>query len=456
MLLKQFFIDKIAHSSYLIGGNTVCAIVDPARDIDCYLKAAEEEGLQITHIIETHLHADFVSGHLDLADATGAKIYAPKAGNCEFDHVAVKEGDEITIEDMKFHVLETPGHTPDCLVYAVSDLSRGEEPAVAFTGDTLFVNDVGRPDLFPGRAKELAEKLYHNLHDKVMKLPDSCLVLPAHGAGSLCGKAMGSMRFSTIGYEKAHNPALLIDNIDEFVKSLTIDMPPAPDHFARCSDINRKGPVLVRKLSHPKPMNPKKFREKIQDGNTIVVSLRDYATFGGQHIPGSYHIDVSGNFSTFAGWILPPDKDILLVTNNPEKAEKATVMLRRVGLDRAFGFLRGGTHAWVMAGFETEHIYQLSPAEVHEKITNEGFTLVDVRSKDEFKAGHVKGAINILGMDLRTEYTKLDPEKPVIAMCGSGHRSSIACAILKQKGFKHVYNASGGITGYKNAGFLKA
>ncbi|WFN37728.1 MBL fold metallo-hydrolase [Methanomicrobium antiquum] len=456
MLLKQFFIDKIAHSSYLIGGNQTCAIVDPSRDIDWYLEAAEEEGLRITHIIETHLHADFVSGHLDLADATGAEIYAPKAGNCTFKHVAVEQGDEFIIEDMKFHVLETPGHTPDCLVYAVSDLSRGEEPVLAFTGDTLFVNDVGRPDLFPGRAKELAEKLYHNLHDKVMKLPDSCFVLPAHGAGSLCGKAMGSMRFSTIGYEKQHNPALLIKDINEFVKSLTEDMPPAPDHFARCSDINRKGPVLVKTLSSPKPMSPKDFREKSQEGNTIIVSLRDYATFGGQHIPGSYHIDVSGNFSTFAGWILPPDKDILLVTNDPKKADKATVMLRRVGLDRAFGYLRGGTHAWVMSGYETEHIYQLSPAEVHEKITKEGYTLLDVRSKDEFDAGHVKGAINILGMDLRTEYTKLESEKPVIAMCGSGHRSSIACSILKQKGFKYVYNAAGGITGYRNAGFLKS
>ena len=455
MLIRQFFIEKIAHSSYLIGGSKTCAIIDPSRDVDWYIEAAEEEGLKITHILETHLHADFVSGHLDLAEKTGAEIYAPKAGKCEFKHISLEQGSEFLIEDMRFHVLETPGHTPDCLVYAVSDLSRGEEPVVAFTGDTLFVNDVGRPDLFPGRARELAEKLYLNLHEKVLNLPGNCIVFPAHGAGSFCGKAMGSMRLSTIGYEKIHNPSLLINNKDEFIDSLTVGMPPASDHFSRCSDINRKGPVLVRTLPEIIPMLPADFKRKMEDGNTIVVSIRNYSAFGGQHIPGSYYIDPNGKFSTFAGWILPPDKDILLVTDNPGQAKDAVIKLRRVGLDRVVGYLKGGIHAWVTTGYDTDHIHQLSPGEVFEKIKDKNVVLLDVRSADEFKTGHVKGAVNILAMDLRTDYKKLDIEKPVIAMCGTGHRSSLACSILKQKGFKEVYNAAGGITGYINGGFMK-
>ncbi len=455
MLLRHFFIEKIAHSSYLLGGSKTCAIIDPARDVDRYIDAAKEEGLEITHIIETHLHADFVSGHIDLAERTGAIIYAPKNGNCEFDHVAVAEGSTFSIEDMDFYVHDTPGHTPDCLVYLVTDKSRGEEPVIAFTGDTLFVGDVGRPDLFPGRAEELAGMLYENINSKILKIPGHCIVLPAHGAGSLCGKAIGAMKLSTMGYELKYNRQLLIKDKGKFIKSLTVDMPPAPDHFGRCSDINRKGPVPVRTLPKIVPMKPPEFKKKMEDGNTIVVGIRNYATFGGNHIPGSYHIDINSNFSTFAGWILPPDKDILLVTDNPKQAEDAVVMLRRVGLDRASGYLEGGTHAWVMAGYDTDHVYQLSPKEVSEKLKEDGFYLLDVRSKEEFEEKHIPGAINIMAMDLRTRHKELDPEKPVIVMCRTGHRSSLACSILKQHKFKNVYNASGGITGYNAAGFLK-
>lgn len=455
MLLRQFFIEKIAHSSYLIGGNKSCAIVDPARDVERYISAAKEDGLEITHIIETHLHADFVSGHIDLAERTGASIYAPKNGKCEFEHISVGEGSSFSIEDIDFHVLDTPGHTPDCVVYLVTDRSRGEEPVLAFTGDTLFVGDLGRPDLFPGRAEELAGKLYENINSKIVKIPEHCLIFPAHGAGSLCGKAIGSMKLSTMGYELKYNTALLTKDRDDFIRSLTENMPPAPDHFGRCSDINRKGPAPIRTLSEMMPMKPREFKEKMNDGNTIVLSIRDYATFGGLHIPGSYHIDIDGNFSTFAGWILPPDKDVLLVTADPDQAERAVVLLRRVGIDRIVGYLDGGTHAWVMAGYDTDHVHQLSAREVHEKLDSGGFTLLDVRSKEEYREKHVPGAVNIMAMDLRTRYTELDPEKPVIAMCRTGHRSSLACSLLKQHNFREVYNAAGGITGYTAAGYLK-
>jgi hydroxyacylglutathione hydrolase len=452
MYIQQFFIPGIAHSSYLVGSTTTCAIIDPARDVDRYLVAAKDLDLEITHILETHLHADFVSGHLDLAEITGAQIFAPEAGKCKFNHVPVREGTQFTIENVQFDVRETFGHTPDNVTYVVTDLARGDDPAAIFPGDTLFVGDVGRPDLFPGRAQELAGMLYDNLHKKILPLPDSCMVFPAHGAGSLCGRSMGAMRWTTVGYERKFNPPLKLDK-EKFIESLTVDMPPAPDHFSRCSEINRQGPALVRTLPEPRPMKPKEFRMLSERDDTIVVSIRNYATFGGQHIPGSYHIDIAGNFSTFAGWVLPPDRDILLVCDGPVQAHNATVMLRRVGLDRTRGYLEGGTHAWVMAGYPTAHVHQLSPQETHEMLEGGDAVLVDVRSRDEYEQFHIKGAVHIMAMDLRTRYTELDPDRPTIVMCRTGHRSSLASSILKQKGFSKVYNAAGGITGYTAAGY---
>lgn len=455
MFVRQFFIKGIAHSSYLVGGNRTCAIVDPSRDIDRYLEAAQEEGLRITHILETHLHADFVSGHLELAGATGAKIYAPLSGNCTFDHIPVAEGSSFTIEEMRFDVLDTPGHTPDCIVYIVTDLSRGDAPAAAFTGDTLFVGDVGRPDLFPGRARELAEKLFDNLHEKVMMLPDSCLVFPAHGAGSLCGKSMGAMRWSTIGYERSFNRELVIEDREEFIASLTVDMPAAPDHFARCSEINRRGPALARILPVPEPLGPKVFAERMKDPGVIVVDTQHYAAFSGQHVPGSWHIDLAGNFSTFAGWVLPPDRDILLVCDRSEEVAQAVTMLRRVGLDQVVGYLEGGMPAWVMTGLPTAHLPLLSADEVRTMLESGRATLLDVRSIEEYRAFHVPGALHTMAMDLRTRHTELDPAATYITMCKTGIRASMAASILKQHGFEKVYNAAGGITAYIAAGYLK-
>ena len=248
MIVQQFFTKGLAHSSYLMGGSKTCAIIDPRRDVQIYLDAARSLDMKITHILETHLHADFISGHLDLAEMTGAKIYAPKSAECKFDHAPVAEGDSFEIEDMSLSVLETPGHTPEHISYIVTDRSRGSDPVSVFCGDTLFVGDVGRPDLFPGKAEELASKLYDSLHGKLLDLPDFCEVYPAHGAGSLCGRAMGAKRTSTIGYEKKYNGALQIEDREEFIKSLITDMPGAPDHFSRCSAINGAGPRLVREL----------------------------------------------------------------------------------------------------------------------------------------------------------------------------------------------------------------
>jgi len=454
MFVQQFFVKGIAHSSYLLGGSNTCAIVDPRRDIEIYIEAANEMGLKISHILETHLHADFVSGHMDLAEKTGAKIYAPKAGKCAFKHIKVAQGDTFKIEDMQIQVLETPGHTPEHVSYVVIDRARGQEPVCVFCGDTLFVGDVGRPDLFPGRAEELAWKLYDSLHNKLLALPDFCEVYPAHSAGSLCGRVMGAKRTSTIGYERKHNAALQIKDKATFIKSLTTDVPAAPDHFSRCSAINRKGPPLMRDLPMLSPLAPHRFKKAAAKTNAIVLDIRSYEAFGGQHIPCAYHIDFGGNFATFAGWVLLPAKDILIVANSFEQAQQANSWLRRVGLDRAVGYLDGGMFAWAKDGLPTEHVQQLSVEQLHAMIAKrKAVTLVDVRAPREYQIEHIEGAVNVPAPDLRTRHNKLDKTKPVALICSTGHRSSLGASILKQHGFKDVSNVAGGMTGYSAAGY---
>ncbi|MCL6260923.1 rhodanese-like domain-containing protein [Aquiflexum sp. TKW24L] len=448
--------NKIALSSYILAGSEVCAIIDPQRDTDLYIDEARALGVEITHILQTHMHADFVSGHMDLAEKTGAKIYVAKAAKCAFDHVALVEGDTIEIEDFVIKVLETPGHSPDHLCYVVVDTSRGKEPVCAFVGDTLFVGDVGRPDIFPDIAEELAGKLYHSLFDKILKLPDFCEVLPAHGAGSLCGKSMGAKWRSTIGYEKKYNEALQITDKDEFIKSLTNQMPPAPDHFSRCNEINREGPVLVLELPPMTNLKAASFKEILDKGDIAIVDTRSYLAFGSQHIPGSWSLDINGNLPTFAGWVLPVDKDLLVIADSFKEAEKSNLWLRRVGQDRVVGYLDGGMAAWVTKGYKTNHIKQISAEDLNDMVTgSDKFVLLDVRATNEYEDGHIEGAINIPVADLRERYTELNKKDKTILICSSGNRSSLGVSILSQHGFEKLTNVAGGMTGYSAAGYIK-
>ncbi len=456
MLLKHFFVEKIAHSSYILAGRETCAVVDPQRDVDVYIDAARDLGVVITHILETHLHADFISGHMDLAQKTGATIYAPKSGACTFDHVALVEGDVIEIESMRLEVLETPGHTPEHICYVVTDTARGDTPIGAFVGDVLFVGDVGRPDLFPNRAEELADKLYHSLHDKLLQLPDSCEVYPAHAAGSLCGRSMAAKYQTTIGYERHYNAALQIEDKAEFIRSLTSDMPPAPDHFSRCSDINRQGPALIADLPALEELRTSQFNARLEDPNVIVLDVRGYAAFAGLHVPQAWHIDLAGNFPTFSGWVLPTDRDILLVADDYDDARQANLWARRVGIDRIVGYLGGGMSAWAAAGQKIEDIHVISTEDLHDMVTgSDSIVLVDVRAPGEFEDSHIGGAINIPAPDLRSRYNELHPEKPTVLICSSGNRSSLAGSILKQYGFHEVHSVAGGMMGYSAAGYAK-
>lgn len=446
MYIEQFYVPKIAHSSYLLGGKENCAIVDPSRDVDSYIVAAKNMGFRITHILETHLHADFISGHMDLVEKTGAKIYAPASANCLFEHQSLKEGDEFRIDNVLVRVIETPGHTPEHISYVITDESRGKEPVVLFCGDTLFVGDVGRPDLFPGRVEELASKLFTSLK-KLKALPDFCEVLPAHGAGSLCGRAMGAKRRSTIGYEKRFNEALQIESEKDFIVSLTSEMPPVPDYFGRCSEINRQGPQLVRKLSKIRPLSPLEFGKLAESDEYVVLDCRSYDAFEGQHIINAYGIDFNGNFPIFSGWVIPPDKNILLVTPHRISAEEVALWLRRVGLDNSYGYLEGGMFEWSKDGLPSRHVYQVSSPELESLQKKEEVQILDVRAISEFTAHHMEGAINIPAPDLRERYKELDKGKQYFVICSTGHRSTLAISLLLQRGFEHLVNVAGGMTG---------
>lgn len=455
MLLKHFFTGKVAHSSYILAGKNSCAVIDPQRDVDFYISEARTLGVDITHILQTHLHADFISGHMDLAK-TGAKIYAPESARCTFDHVPLSEGDSVELEDMVLKVVETPGHTPEHLSYVVIDTSRSDTPVGAFVGDTLFVGDVGRPDLFPDMAKELAGQLYDSLHDKLLRLPDHVEVYPAHGAGSLCGRAMGAKWTTTIGYERQFNQALQIKDKSEFIQSLTQNMPPAPDHFSRCSDINRKGPSRLGDLSPMAELSTGQFKKEMGNPEMVVLDTRSYHAFAAQHITGSWHLDLNGNFPTFSGWVLPTDKDILLIADNYKKALEANTWARRVGVDRIVGYLDGGMTAWAVAGFEASSNKLLSVEDLHDMIDGHlDFVLLDVRAPQEYEDNHITGAINIPVAELRTRHEELNKEKTTVLICSSGNRSSLGVSILEQNGFNKIHNVAGGMTGYSSAGYTR-
>ncbi len=457
MEFRQFYTPGLAHCSYLAGDKKVCVIVDPAREAAQYMAAAESLGLKIEGIIETHLHADFISGHIELSAATGAPIYITEKARAEFTRRPLKDGEEFRIGSLLFKMLDTPGHTPESSVYLVSDLERGPEPALAFTGDTLMVGDAGRPDLFPELKEELASRLYGSLR-KMRALADSIEIYPAHGAGSLCGKALSSKLSSTIGTEKLHNPAMKMLNLSEgeFKKGILKDMPEAPDHFSRCSEKNRKGPPLVSNLSKPAALRPEEFY-RLSRGGFHVVDTRGPLSFGAAHVPGAYGLSLSGNFATFSGWVLPPDKPLLLVLGEKNDMVKALAALYSVGLDNVAGYLDGGMEAYAASGLETARLESVSVSEARERHNRGEILLVDARLKSEWEAGHIAGSVHVPAPDVRhrfRELLELAGGRTPAFICASGVRSMLAGSLmLRFSGVKNVINVIGGMGAWSARGF---
>src|ERR1043165_1497121 len=304
MYFEQFYLGCLAHASYMLGSEGEAAIVDPQRDVEIYLKAADEHGLKIRHIFETHLHADFVSGHLELAARTGAKIYIGAEAGATFPHVALHDGSEVRFGKLRIKALETPGHTPEGICLVVADEEKSSEPCAVLTGDTLFIGDVGRPDLSKAfTPQQLAGKLYDSLHGKLMKLSDQVQVYPAHGAGSLCGRNMRAERSSTIGTERLTNYALQIGSRDEFIKQLTSNLPTRPDYFAKDAEINRTGASALSELPALRALSPPELQKMLKDGE-IALDVRPGDEFAAGHVPGSVNIALSGQFASWAGAVL--------------------------------------------------------------------------------------------------------------------------------------------------------
>jgi rhodanese-related sulfurtransferase len=437
----------------MIGSDGEAAVVDPRRDVDTYIDEAREQGLRIAHVVETHLHADFVSGHRELADRTGAKIYFGAKAGAKFEHVPVREGDEIRMGEVVLRFLETPGHTPESVSVLVVDRAVSEAPQAVLTGDTLFIGDVGRPDLLGATlsAQELAGMLYDSLHGKLLALPDSVEVYPAHGAGSLCGRNISSETSSTIGEQRRCNYALKPMPKEEFVRMMTTDLPEAPAYFARDVALNREGAPDLDDLPEPKALSPRDVDE-MQRAGAVVLDTRPSAQYSAGHVSGSLNIGLSGQFASWAGALVRPETPIILVAEEEEKVREACTRLARVGLENVAGYLAGGILDWDGAGLPLATIEQISVEELDARI-REGRAgpVIDVRRPGEWQAGHIANAVHLPLNTLSQSAAAFPKDQPVAIICASGYRSSIATSLLEQQGFSRVTNVVGGMAAWKNA-----
>jgi glyoxylase-like metal-dependent hydrolase (beta-lactamase superfamily II)/rhodanese-related sulfurtransferase len=454
MYFQQFYLGCLSHASYVIGSEGVAAVVDPQRDAGIYIEDSIRHGLKIEHVIETHLHADFISGHQELAAFTGAKIYLGAAAGAKFPHVPVRDGDEIRFGKCILRFLETPGHTLESVSILVIDTERSPEPYAVLTGDTLFIGDVGRPDLAPGKTpQELAGMLYDSLHRKLLTLPDGVEVFPAHGAGSLCGRQLSNERSSTIGQQRANNFALQAKSREEFVHLLTADLPERPGYFAQDAEINRSGPAPLADLPEPHSIAARDVAGLQREG-VIVLDTRPAGQFGGAHVPGAIHIGLSGQYASWAGRLLGLDRKIILVAEDHDTMLEARTRLARVGMEDVAGFLEDGMSGWFREGLPVEQVPQITVQDLEREMDH--VQLVDVRQPGEWEQGHIEGAKSKPLPKLTAMLDDLDRARPVAVHCKSGYRSSIATSLLKREGFTQVMNVIGGFDAWKTVGLPSA
>jgi len=452
MYFEQFYLTCLAHASYMIGSDGEAAVIDPQRDIDIYLEAADEQDFKIRHIFETHLHADFVSGHKELATRTGATIYIGAQANAGFPHVPLRDSSEVSMGSVRIRALETPGHTPESVCLVITDEEKSSEPWGVFTGDTLFIGDVGRPDLSPEHTpKELAGLLYDSLHQKLLRLPDATLVYPAHGAGSLCGRSMRAERSSTIGTERLTNYALQIGSREEFIQQVTLNLPVRPGYFLQDAEINRSGAeALTDRL--PLPEITLAELQALLDEKASVVDVRPPEQFAAGHIPGSINIALSGQFASWAGTILGLGSKSVLAAETDAQIEEANLRLSRVGIEDVRGYLAGGIGAWQKAGLPLASTAQISAQELNEKLQDGIVRVLDVRRDGEWQAGHIAQAQSRALDTFPQGLPDVDNGQTLAVHCKSGYRSMIACSLLERAGHRDVLNVVGGFDAWLAAG----
>jgi hydroxyacylglutathione hydrolase len=451
MKIERFEVPGLAQYSYVVSDNGEAAVIDAIRDVDRYMDYAASQGLKITTLVETHIHADFASGSITLAGATGAELALSAYDKGEhyryaMPHRALQDGEGIEVGSVRLQALHTPGHTPEHLSFVLFDTERGaNEPLALFSGDFLFVGSLGRPDLLGDEAKQgLAHELFRSLHERIPSLPDSVQVYPGHGAGSLCGSGMSDRAESTLGYERATNHLFRLAE-SAFVEEILASVPPMPVYYPRMKALNSEGAPSVSTLPGGRSLLPSDVAALSRQEDVILLDLRRPEAFGGAHIPGAINIGAGQNLSLWAGWLLDPDKRIVLVGESGDD-EASRRSLVRVGLDRIEGFLAQGMPAWIDAGMGFARTTQLSTHEV-ERHSSESL-IVDVRSNKEWAEGHIAGARHIMLGELTRSCDGLPADRPIIAVCGSGYRSSIAASLLARNGFSDVSSMGGGMSAW--------
>ena len=452
MYFEQFYLGCLAHASYMLASEGEAVVVDPQRDVEIYLEAAKKQNIQIRYIFETHLHADFVSGHNELAARTGATIYIGKAAGATFPHVDVSDGFELRVGAMRIKALETPGHTPESICLVVTDEEKSQQPWAVLTGDTLFIGDVGRPDLSKTHTpQQLAGMMYDSLHHKLLTLPDTTMVYPAHGAGSLCGRNMRAERSSTIGTERLTNYALQIKGRDEFIRQMTSNLPARPDYFLEDAAINRTGATPLAELPALKPISAAELKSMLARG-AFALDVRPGDAFAAGHVPGSINIALSGQFASWAGAVMGLSAQPVLIAGTPEQLGEARLRLARVGIEDVTGYLDGGVKGWQQAGFPLQQLAEIAPQEMAEQVKNGALQVLDVRREGEWDAGHIAGADWYPLDRFKAALPEIDTSKPLAVHCKGGYRSVIACSLLQRAGHSNVINVAGGFDAWQQAG----
>lgn len=473
MIFETVKTEGLAQLSYFLADDSarVAAVIDPRRDVEVYLELARRHGVRITHALETHVHADFVSGARILAERTGAEVCVGRSDDYGYapDRL-LEDGDEIELGRLRLRVLHTPGHSPEhvCFTLASPDGGDGDvedEPWAVFTGDTLFAGSVGRPDLAAGLDPEgQAVRLHASVHETLLPLGDHLLVFPGHGAGSPCGADIGDRDVTTLGIERHTNPKLRADSRDAFVERVLADLPDEPAYYPRMKEVNARGPDPAAALPHLPALDPESFARAMEEEDAVVVDAREIEAFGGAHITGSLNMADRHSFPVWAGRILRPEQTILLVLPHEDRLDVVHRHLFRIGLDDVTGYLAGGIRSWTEAGrpfvvrpdlsvHELWHRIREGEVEIDGSSRGDGeLQILDVRSDEEWEAGRIPGALHVFVPDLPDELDGLERDRPVAVYCGSGYRSSLAASLLAREGFARVHNVPGSMSAWLAAG----
>lgn len=451
MKIHRFTTPGLAQYAYAVSSDGDMIVIDPMRDIAPCLAYAQENSLKLRAVLETHIHADYASGALALASATGAELRLSGHDNGEqfqyaMPHERLKDGDTVRLGKVVLRVLHTPGHTPEHISFLLFESTKpNAEPVAMFSGDFIFVGSLGRPDLLGEEAKHgLANSLFESMQKRIADLPDGLLIYPAHGAGSLCGASLGEREETTLGYERRTNPMFRLGR-QEFVQQILASVPQMPTYYPRMKALNSVGAVHHVEVPGDKALSPQEVANLAGDPEVVVLDLRRPEAFGGAHVNGATNIGAGQNLPLWAGWLLDSRKKIVMISDQGDDAASRTALLR-VGLDNIAGYVEGGMPAWTSAGLPFGRTQQLSVHDVSHRTP--GSVVLDVRSPSEWKGGHIEGAVHIPLGDLSAKAQTLPQEATIITVCGSGYRSSIAASLLAQMHFAHVSSMDGGMTAW--------